>query len=138
MPLAILGCLIEMSADEYGRLDLLQLRSEIEVMRRVVHRIRSENQQRIDLARVHVGAKLGKRLQLIHRIGFDRLRVINRRSNVPERRVYGMSKGMHFRRLELSGNDDRFATILLEVAGYGIEPLFHCWRKRTAATQAQF
>ena len=65
------------------------------------------------VGRFDIRAKLGERLQLIHRIRFDRLRVIDRCAYVTECCVDGVRKGVHFRGLELSGNHERFATTLL-------------------------
>ncbi len=112
MPLAVFGGFVEVRADQHGGFHFLKLGSEIKVVRGVVDRIRSENQKGIHFAGVDIGAKLGEGFQLIHGIGFDGLRVVERRADVSESGVDGVRQGMYFRGLEFTGDDKRSATML--------------------------
>ena len=84
-------------------------------MRRVIHRIPAQNQQRIHRTRIHVRAKFAQRLQVIHRAYFYRLGVINRRPHIPERGIDSVRQGVHFRRLLLARHHQRTAAMRCQV-----------------------
>ena len=74
-------------------------------MRRGVNRVDTENQQRLDLAGVHVGAEFVQRIEMIHRVRFHRLGVIERLSDIPKRGIDRVHQRVNFSRLLLPRND---------------------------------
>ena len=70
--------LVVVQAQPGRELDLLQARRRTRVGRRGVGRVAAEDEQHVDLARVHGPAEVGQRLDLVDRLGLDRLAVLDR------------------------------------------------------------
>ena len=101
-----------MRADVNDRLDLLalallvefELGHKIKVVRRGVNGIAPQDQEGIDLVRVDIRAKLAEGFQVIYRMRFDGIGVIQRGAHIAELCVDGMRERVNFRGLLLSGN----------------------------------
>src|SRR5229473_4554937 len=131
MPITKLGSLVKMGADVDDVFDLfpicfwvkLEFRREIEIVRRGVNRVDTENQQRLDLAGVHVGAEFAQRIEMIHGARFHRLGVIERLSNIPKRGIDLVHQRVNFGRLLLARNDKTPALMLKKILRHHAEPL---------------
>src|SRR2546427_7898539 len=78
-------------------------------MRCGVNRITTENQERLDLARLDISAQFRQRFQVIHRMRFHWLGVVECCPHVAERRVDGMRQSMNFSRLLFACDHQRHA-----------------------------
>ena len=74
----------EMDAERH----LVHRVGELQIDRRGVDRVAADDDERIDTAGVHVVDEIAKRLQLIDRLGFDRVGVHDGFAGVAERRVH--------------------------------------------------
>src|SRR5256885_86584 len=106
-------------------------------MRCGVNRITTENQERLDLARLDISAQFRHRFQVIHRMRFHWLGVVECCPHVAERRVDGMRQSMNFSGLLFACGDQRHTLVLLQIFSDGVEPLLRASRKghRTAKTE---
>ena len=75
--------------------------------------------QQVDLAGVHVGDELAQRLELIDRLGLDRLRVDDRPADVAERLVHRVRERVDGRRLAVAGDDEAASAVRLQILGDG-------------------
>ena len=77
----------------------------------------------VDLAGVHVGGEIAKRLELIDRLGFDRIGVDDRLADVAERLVHRVRERVDARRLAVAGDDETGAAMRLKILGDSGDPL---------------
>ena len=79
-------------------LTALQYVGEVQVSGSIVDRISAEDDQQIDLACLHVGDKIFKRLGLVDWVGVDRIAVEDGLADVAEFVVQRMRERMYERR----------------------------------------
>src|SRR6267154_6783419 len=145
VPVAELGGLVKMRADVDGVLDGLavflffefELGSKIEIVRRGVHRINAKNEQRLDLAIVDVAAQFAQRFEIVHRMRFHGLGVVERCPNIAESRVDLVHQRVDQSGLLLSGNNETLASMFEEILSNGVEPfLTSRWRDPSVKCQS--
>src|SRR6202046_680842 len=88
--------------------------TKIEIDRRVIDRIASENQQNIDLPGLHIVHKIAKRLDSIDGIRFEWVGVIDSLAHIPQRGIHCVRQCVHVSGLLVSSNYQGRAAMLLQ------------------------
>ena len=101
---------------------LVQSLGEPEIGRRGVHRVAADDDEDVDLAGVHVGDEIPKRVELIGRFRFDRLRVDDRLADVAKRLVDAVRQGVDGGRLAVAGDDEAAAAMRLQILSDRVDP----------------
>ncbi len=86
--------------------------AELQIRGSRVDRVALEDDQRIDLAGLHVGGQRAERRQLVGRLGLDRFGDDHRLADVAERLVDRVNQRVHRRRLFVARDDQARAPVL--------------------------
>src|SRR5271170_4300174 len=106
MPVDERGGFIREETEVGSEIYFLECGGEVEIDWRTINRIAAQDYDEIHFAGVHIADEFRERLALVHRIPVARFRVCYGFTDVAERLIHGMRKGMHVGRLIRTGDYD--------------------------------
>src|SRR5215468_1444963 len=75
----------------------------------------ADNDECVDMAARDISGQLTQRVHVSRRIEFSRLRIEDRLSDVAQAAIDHVGKGMNFRRLDFTGDDNTPPAMIVEV-----------------------
>ena len=106
MPMREHGRLVVVITEMRPEWHFLERIDEIEICRRIEHRIAAEDDECFDGTAVHIGDELAQRFELIHRRDFHRIGDRDRRADVAEKLIDGHGDRMNDGRLIVARDHD--------------------------------
>ncbi len=137
VPVRELGGLVEIQAVIDDQADLAEPFGEFQLCRCGKDRVVAQDDQDLDLPRVHRGRKLGERRMLADRVRLDRRTVSHCRADVSERLVHRVRERVHGGRLIVAGHDNGPAAMRLQVLADGGDPLLGERARRAGLSAAR-